>query len=145
VLSLEISGPSRDHFSIIDVPDIFKRITQRVTMKYDMNMINCMVNSYVRKSCNVERCSCQCLTLVRKKSWEGWRGRHRRHMNLSVLTRQDLVDKGVKKAVVDLRLPTLSIGSMRYVQICFVRRQSLHLDVRPRRIGHQYSSDSVLM
>jgi len=47
VLRLEISGPTQEHFSVIDVPGIFKRTTQGVTTKDDMNMIDEMVRGYM--------------------------------------------------------------------------------------------------
>ena len=47
VFRLEISGPTQEHFSVIDVPGIFKRTTQGVTTKDDMNMIDEMVRGYM--------------------------------------------------------------------------------------------------
>ena len=42
VLKIEISGPEQEHLSVIDVPGIFKKSTQGVTTKADMNMVRNM-------------------------------------------------------------------------------------------------------
>jgi hypothetical protein len=47
VLRLEISGPSQEHFSVIDVPGIFKRTTQGMTTKEDIALVDQMVNGYM--------------------------------------------------------------------------------------------------
>ena len=47
VLKVEISGPDRSHFSILDVPGIFHSVTRSLTEK-DKKGVDKMVNSYMR-------------------------------------------------------------------------------------------------
>jgi hypothetical protein len=47
VLWLEIAGPDQEHFSVIDVPGIFRKETPGVTTKEDITMINQMVEGYM--------------------------------------------------------------------------------------------------
>ncbi|RMY33585.1 hypothetical protein D0864_16770, partial [Hortaea werneckii] len=42
VLRLEISGPSQEHLSVIDVPGIFKIPTEGLTTKADIDLVRCM-------------------------------------------------------------------------------------------------------
>jgi hypothetical protein len=47
VLYIEVCGPEQEHLSVIDVPGIFKRTTQGVTNKADMQMVKSMVQRYI--------------------------------------------------------------------------------------------------
>ena len=47
VLKVEISGPDRSHFSILDVPGIFHSVTRSLTEK-DKKGVDSIVNSYMR-------------------------------------------------------------------------------------------------
>lgn len=47
VLRLEVSGPNQEHFSVIDVPGIFKRTTQGITTKEDIALVDQMVQGYM--------------------------------------------------------------------------------------------------
>ena len=46
-LKVEISGPDRSHFSILDVPGIFHSLTRRLTKK-DKQGVDKMVESYMK-------------------------------------------------------------------------------------------------
>ena len=48
VLSLEICGPKEPHMSVIDVPGIFKRTTQGLTTKADIELVRKMVEGYMK-------------------------------------------------------------------------------------------------
>ena len=48
VLKIEISGPSRSYFSIIDVPGVFQSLTKDLTEKEKAGVMN-MVTSYMRR------------------------------------------------------------------------------------------------
>lgn len=47
VFCLEISGPTQEHLSVIDVPGIFKNTTEGVTTKADIQVVRTMVKSYM--------------------------------------------------------------------------------------------------
>jgi hypothetical protein len=47
VLRLEVSGPSQDHFSVVDVPSIFKQTTQVITTKEDIALVDLIVHGYM--------------------------------------------------------------------------------------------------
>ena len=42
VLRLEICGPEQEHLSVVDVPGIFRKTTEGVTMKADRDMVTLM-------------------------------------------------------------------------------------------------------
>lgn len=46
VLKIEISGPDRSHFSILDVPGVFRSLTKELTNK-EKNGVRTMVESYM--------------------------------------------------------------------------------------------------
>lgn len=52
VLRIELLGPNRSHFGILDVPGIFHTITNTVT-KEDMRRVDAMVTSHMKKPENV--------------------------------------------------------------------------------------------
>ena len=47
VLRLEITGPDEEHFSVVDVPGIFRKTTAGVTTKADRDMVASMVRRYM--------------------------------------------------------------------------------------------------
>ena len=104
VLCLEVCGPEQAHLSVIDIPGIFKRTTQGVTSKADMQMVKSMVQGYMDNSrsvilavipANVDIATQEILEMAEEVDPEGQR-------TLGVLTKPDLVDKGAEQAVVDL-------------------------------------------
>jgi hypothetical protein len=104
VLRLEICGPYQEHFSVIDVPGIFKRTTQGVTTKADMSMVDDMVHGYMRNPrsvmltvipSNVDIATQEILERAEEVDPDGIR-------TLGVLTKPDLVDRGAELAVLDL-------------------------------------------
>lgn len=104
VLRLEVSGPSQEHFSVIDVPGIFKRTTQGMTTKEDIVLVDQMVHGYMSNPrsvmlivipCNVDIATQEILERAEDLDPEGIR-------TLGVLTKPDLIDQGGEGAVVDL-------------------------------------------
>ena len=104
VLKVEICGPMRDHLSVVDVPGIFKKVTEGVTTKADMNMVRNMVTSYMQNPrsvilavipANVDIATQEILDMANELDPKGER-------TLGVLTKPDLVDKGAEQSVVDL-------------------------------------------
>lgn len=104
VLRLEVSGPDEEHFSVIDVPGIFKRTTQGVTTKEDIVLVDQMVHGYMSNPrsvmlivipCNVDIATQEILERAEDLDKDGIR-------TLGVLTKPDLVDQGSEDIVVDL-------------------------------------------
>lgn len=52
VLRIELHGPTRSHFGILDVPGIFHAVTDTVT-KEDMERVTAMVKSHMQRPENV--------------------------------------------------------------------------------------------
>lgn len=104
VLRLEIAGPEQEHFSVIDVPGIFKRTTHGMTTKEDIAMVNDMVHDYMSNPrsviltvipCNVDIATQEILERAEDIDPEGIR-------TFGILTKPDLVDKGSEDAVISL-------------------------------------------
>jgi hypothetical protein len=55
---LEISGPKQEHLRVIDVPEIFKSITEGVTTKADIQLVRNMVKGYMDnpRAVNLDTC-----------------------------------------------------------------------------------------
>lgn len=104
VLKLDISGPNEEHFSIVDVPGIFRVATEGVTTDSDKRMVRSMVEGYMSNPrcvilavipANVDVATQEILTLAKQHDPKGRR-------TIGVLTKPDLVDQGAEKAVMDL-------------------------------------------
>lgn len=104
VLRLEISGPTQEHLSVIDVPGIFKSTTEGVTTKADIDLVRCMVRSYMENPrsvmlavipANVDVATQEILELATEADPSGER-------TLGVFTKPDLVDKGAEPAVISI-------------------------------------------
>ncbi|PVH90779.1 hypothetical protein DM02DRAFT_647505 [Periconia macrospinosa] len=104
VLRLEVSGPTQEHFSIIDVPGIFKRTTQGITTKEDIALVDRIVHGYMSNPrsvmlivipCNVDIATQEILERAEDLDTEGIR-------TLGVLTKPELIDQGSEGAAVDL-------------------------------------------
>jgi hypothetical protein len=52
VLKIELSGPGRSHFGILDLPGVFSAPTGGVT-RQEMNGVKKMVTSYMKKPQNI--------------------------------------------------------------------------------------------
>jgi hypothetical protein len=104
VLRLEICGPDQEHFSIVDVPGIFRKTTEGVTTNEDKAMVQKMVRQYMSNPrsvmltvvpANVDIATQDILTMAEEYDKEG-------HRTLGVLTKPDLVDEGAENQVMDL-------------------------------------------
>ncbi|KAK8160220.1 dynamin GTPase [Phyllosticta citribraziliensis] len=103
VLSIHVSGPDEEHFSVIDVPGIFKNPQPPVT-ESDMRLVEHMVMGYMKNRrsvlltvipSNVDIATQSILQSAKKVDPDGQR-------TLGVLTKPDLVDKGAEKSVMEL-------------------------------------------
>ncbi|KAJ5175445.1 uncharacterized protein N7482_001322 [Penicillium canariense] len=104
VLRLEIHGPDENHFSVIDVPGIFKTTTPGVTSKSDIDLVRGMVLNYMRNPrsimlavvpANVDIATQEIIEMTRELDPDGMR-------TLRILTKPDLVDKGAEEAIIEL-------------------------------------------
>ncbi len=104
VLRLEVSGPEQEHFSVVDVPGIFRKTTEGLTTKADREMVEAMVRRYMENPrsvmlavipSNVDIATQEILSMAEEMDVDG-------HRTLGVLTKPDLVDKGAEPAVVEL-------------------------------------------
>lgn len=104
VLRLEISGPAQEHFSVIDIPGIFRDPTEGLTTKADMEMVRNMVKSYMDNPrsvilavipANVDVATQEILRMAAEV--DPFQDR-----TLGVLTKPDLVDPGAEPAVVEI-------------------------------------------
>ena len=106
VLIIEICGPNEEHFSIIDVPGIFRNKTPGVTTDQDIAMVRQMVIKYMKNErsvimaivpANADIATQEIVELAGECDKSGDR-------TIGVLTKPDLVDDGAEKAVIDLLL-----------------------------------------
>lgn len=104
VLRLEICGPEQEHFSVVDVPGIFRKTTEGMTTKADKEMVKAMVRRYMDNPrsimltvipANVDIATQEILTMAEEADGDG-------HRTLGVLTKPDLVDSGAEAPVMDL-------------------------------------------
>ncbi|GIZ42843.1 hypothetical protein CKM354_000609600 [Cercospora kikuchii] len=104
VLRLEISGPTQEHLSVIDVPGIFKSTTKGVTTKADIDLVRNMVTGYMENPrsvmlavvpANTDLATQEILELAAEADTHGDR-------TLGVLTKPDLVDRGAESSILDL-------------------------------------------
>ncbi|KAF9869558.1 hypothetical protein CkaCkLH20_12951 [Colletotrichum karsti] len=101
-LKIEISGPTQQHLTVIDVPGIFRTATTGWTTASDIELVNKMVKSYVSSSraiilavvpCNVDIATQEVLTLAKKFDPEGVR-------TMGVLTKPDLATERATQQIV---------------------------------------------
>jgi hypothetical protein len=104
VLKLDISGPTQEHFSVIDVPGIFSRTTSGVTTKDDKQLVRDMVMGFMQNPrsvilavipANVDIATQEILEMAEEVDPNSQR-------TLGILTKPDLVDKGAEPGVVEL-------------------------------------------
>lgn len=115
LLKIELTGPEREHLSVVDVPGIFRKVTKGVTTDDDMRLVSRMVHSYMANPrsvmltvipANVDIATQDILTIAEDFDPDGQR-------TLGVLTKPDLVDKGAEGNVRDLledRAHVLTLG-----------------------------------
>jgi len=115
VLVIEICGPNQEHFSVIDIPGIFRFSNPPFTTDADQEMVREMVRRYIQNSrsiilavvpANVDPYTQEILKMTTEVDPEGER-------TLGVLTKPDLVDKGSEDKVVNLvngKISTRNLG-----------------------------------
>jgi Dynamin central region/Dynamin family len=115
-LKIEICGPHEDYLTVIDVPGIFRKHTEGITTKDDIDLVRNLVRSYVRDKrtiilavlpANVDISTQEILALAEEYDRLGER-------TLGILTKPDLVTEpsaqtSVCNLVLGKRMP-LSLG-----------------------------------
>ena len=104
VLVIEICGPNEEHFSVIDIPGIFKFSDPPRTTDADQKLIKSMVDDYIKNPRSIilavmpatpDVATLEILQIATKVDPDGDR-------TLAILTKPDLVDKGAEGTIVDL-------------------------------------------
>ncbi|KAL8647377.1 MAG: hypothetical protein Q9226_006455, partial [Calogaya cf. arnoldii] len=115
VLKIEVIGPDQQHLGVVDVPGIFRKITEGVTTQSDIASVRAMVQRYMANPrsiimavvpANVDIATQEILEMAKVHDPAEQR-------TLGVLTKPDLVDKGAEDNVLDLiqgTTHTLSLG-----------------------------------
>ena len=93
ILKIEICGPDEDYLTVIDVPGIFRDVTEGITTKNDIELVCNMVKGYIKNNrtiilavlpSNVDIATQEILSLAKEHDKAGER-------TLGVLTKPDLV------------------------------------------------------
>ncbi|KAI5286329.1 hypothetical protein KEM54_006878, partial [Ascosphaera aggregata] len=96
VLKIEICGPDKDYLTVIDVPGIFRNVTEGATTKEDMELVRAMVTKYIENSrtiilailpSNVDIATQEILSMAQEHDKFGQR-------TVGVLTKPDTVTEG---------------------------------------------------
>lgn len=102
ILKIEISGPKQEHFTVIDVPGIFRVPSPPFTTNSDVALIRAMVESYMQNSrtiilavmpSNVDISTQEILKMAETADPDGAR-------TMGVLTKPDLVTEAASQAVI---------------------------------------------
>ncbi|KAM0285959.1 hypothetical protein ACHAQH_001147 [Verticillium albo-atrum] len=116
ILKIEISGPTQQHLTVIDVPGIFRIATENLTTNDDIILVRNMVKKYIKDErtiilavvpCNVDIATQEVLTLAKEVDPDGVR-------TMGVLTKPDLApERATQQAICELvlgRRHTLRLG-----------------------------------
>ena len=104
VLKLELSGPAREHLSIIDVPGIFRKKSEGKTTEADMELVRNMVIGYMKNPrsvmlavvpANADIATQEITEMAVKYDPKGIR-------TLGILTKPDLVDKKAEMPILEI-------------------------------------------
>lgn len=104
VLRIELCDPNQQHLSVVDVPGIFRRVTEGVTTQSDKSMVRDMVTSYMKNPrsvilavipANGDIATQEILDMAEEVDKKGQR-------TLGVLTKPDIVDEGAESSIIDL-------------------------------------------
>ncbi|KAF2141514.1 uncharacterized protein K452DRAFT_228544 [Aplosporella prunicola CBS 121167] len=119
-LKIELSGPRYEHFSVIDLPGIFRKPTPGQTTKEDIALVRQMIDKRIRNPrsiilavipANVDIATQEIIQMAEDVD-------PRNQRTLGVLTKPDLVDKGAEHSVLDLINGKKSRNSLGYTVVC---------------------------
>ncbi|KAI4265525.1 MAG: hypothetical protein L6R38_009355 [Xanthoria sp. 2 TBL-2021] len=129
VLKIELSGPDHEHFSVVDLPGLFRKPTLGKTTKDDTTFVKKMVGDYIHNTrsiilavvpANVDIATQEIVQMAEDADPTGRR-------TLGVLTKPDLVDKGAEDKVLELVLGSGGSFGLGYTMVC--NRSQSNLDV----------------
>ncbi|KAI9739944.1 MAG: hypothetical protein M1818_005000 [Claussenomyces sp. TS43310] len=104
ILKFELSGPEYEHFSVVDLPGLFRKPTAGQTTKEDMQLVRQMVGRHLRNPrsiilavvpANVDIATQEIIQMAEDAD-------PKRQRTLGVLTKPDLVDKGAEDKILEL-------------------------------------------
>lgn len=104
VLVIEVKGPNEEHLSIVDVPGIFRNVTEGSTTKADINLVRDIVTEAMENprsmmlavvAANIDIANQEILSLAKEYDRSGER-------TLGILTKPDLVEKGAEGSIAEL-------------------------------------------
>ena len=104
VLKLEVKGPDQQHFSVVDLPGMFRKTTEGETTQEDRDMVRQMIESYMENPrsimlavvpANVDVATQEILEMAKRVDSDGSR-------TIGVLTKPDLVDIGAEASILEL-------------------------------------------
>jgi GTPase SAR1 family protein len=104
VLVLEIAGPKQEHFSVIDVPGTFKKITEGQTTATDIALVFDMVKGYMENPRSVMLTVVPCTSDIANEDVVQLADDLDPYGNrtLGVLTKPDLVDDGAEGEILNV-------------------------------------------
>ncbi|CAH0019345.1 unnamed protein product, partial [Clonostachys rhizophaga] len=104
VLVLEIAGPNQEHFSVIDVPGVFKKITEGQTTTSDIPLVFEMVKGYMENPRSVMLTVVPCTSDIANEDVVQLADDLDPYGNrtLGVLTKPDLVDDGAEGGILNV-------------------------------------------
>ncbi|KAK7212354.1 hypothetical protein V2G26_019532 [Clonostachys chloroleuca] len=104
VLVLEIAGPEQEHFSVIDVPGTFKKITEGQTTTNDIALVFDMVKGYMENPRSVMLTVVPCTSDIANEDVVQLADDLDPCGNrtLGVLTKPDLVDEGAEGGILNV-------------------------------------------
>ncbi|KAI0126991.1 vacuolar sorting protein VPS1, dynamin [Xylariales sp. AK1849] len=131
ILKIELSGPEYEHFSVVDLPGLFRKPTVGQTTKVDMALVRQMVGKYLSNPrsiilavvpANVDIATQEIIQMAEDADPHGQR-------TLGVLTKPDLVDKGAEDKVMELVTNTKGKGrfELGYTIVCNRSQSDLNI------------------
>ncbi|KAI0106301.1 P-loop containing nucleoside triphosphate hydrolase protein [Nemania sp. FL0031] len=104
ILKIEKTGPKEEHFTVIDVPGIFRQETEGLTTESDIELVMNMVKNYMKEErtivlaimpCNVDPATQEILKLAKKADPSMTR-------TMAVLTKPDLaIESAMQQIAID--------------------------------------------
>ncbi|KAF2757557.1 hypothetical protein EJ05DRAFT_501088 [Pseudovirgaria hyperparasitica] len=107
-LRIELNGPNHSHFSVVDVPGIFRNPQEGVTTNDDIALVKRIVHSYIEDersiilavvSANIDIANQDILKMAKEVDPKGQR-------TLGILTKPDLIDRGAEDDVINILMGT---------------------------------------
>ncbi|KAL9601258.1 MAG: hypothetical protein Q9219_002663 [cf. Caloplaca sp. 3 TL-2023] len=134
ILKIELSGPEYEHFSVVDLPGLFRKPTPGLTTADDITFVRKMVGNYILNArciilavvpANVDIATQEIVQMAEDADPSGKR-------TLGVLTKPDLVDKGAEDKVLDLILGLGGHFGLGYTIVCNRSQSKLEISLPER-------------